>query len=1421
MTFFAAPLVLLPTLCLVLISTSSTLAWQQRQMSSQDATASNDGSGGALLPPLVQFIEGSFNFFDTKQSAGRPVLIDGRTAYAILGRTVQAMGLQSIQNHQPIKIWSYAREETREIGTLLLGRHLFVHEQARYPGTAASKIELVALGRTQGEEVWRKASTAGPIAVSPDSLFHYESFSFSFVQKSELVTLNSDTGQERWRAFTGYPVRIVAGANRVMVLHREDSRKTLTIFSALSGQKLAEFSDFPPSLSQTIGLGELQMMLTKTMIIVLDAEQVLAFGLNGSLLWTRRYMPAGQSSTAYGCATDGAMVWMGVTARAMGENPAANFSAAFSAATGDELWRAAASFTDGWVADSGYLSSLISANGVVYSLEHDQFPPAEWIPVIRARAGSTGELLQEIRPAASRQIFELFTAGGMLYANGAIHAPFPLPSFGVVFAFERTPADLSVHVTGPACTVTGTPIPFDFLIRNSGPGEPEDVDLEIRFSPTAAIVSIGIERAAIRDYSPGFLRLTLGQMKALEARTGQITFQAAEPGTLTVAALITTRSRLRDPQPDDNQSDFSTLVGRRPAGAIDLVATGLEVTQGIQNRANGVTLIAGKKTLARFYAESPAGSVENVRALLHGTTKTGTILPGSPLEPIADCMEVRQNGPARSAADQTFNFYLPEPWLSGEIRLRAEVNPGALLPEVSHSNNSVEQSISFVGLPPICIRCYPVRTADDAGKDLYGEEDSVTPEIRARALTHLPVAEMRYYFEDAVLEEYEIFGFGPYELDVDGDDDSLGILHTLWWHDQFSDDPDECDDLDARTHHLGVVHANTAGRFGGYASGVIQDIMPVTPTDQLIVKMNPSYLGGEGPFGGITLAHELGHNYGRFHVDCGDPFGTSSMYPFEPCHIGPNNEMAFYGTDMMDPARIQIIAPTEAADLMSYGPRRWTSSHTWAALASKLCQQRHGGCLWVTTASTLPAPRPMLERAPEEFLLVTGWITPAEIQVQAAYTISQRQPLMPQAKANKIWSSQKQAIATKAEQAFLGEWLDDAGQVLHTERLNLIDVADAAHGQPLFSVAMPLRPDATTLRLRAPGRPSWIKDLSATAPTVEVTTPSEGAEITDHLTVEWTAEDEDGDPLLATVQYSPDGGASWQVLGANLQTQKMELPVRNLPGSDGLAKVRVIVTDGFHTATAEAGPFSVAKRSPRARIESPAEGAIFAPGAFIVLRGSAYDPEDGPLTGGALRWNSSSLGQIGTGEEIIFPKTGSGRYRIELVARDSDGNSTTASRTIVIASALPEYTVWPVTHAAAEGDSLRLSLVIPAGAEVDSQQWFRNGIAIPGATGPELLIEPLTAAHAGEYSAILEVAGQLITARGGQVEVRSGFRFTAYGLLGDGRLQMTIEAAAHQAYAIERSADLRAWTPIQTGTGPGSFVINPADERSFYRARAQ
>ena len=168
------------------------------------------------------------------------------------------------------------------------------------------------------------------------------------------------------------------------------------------------------------------------------------------------------------------------------------------------------------------------------------------------------------------------------------------------------------------------------------------------------------------------------------------------------------------------------------------------------------------------------------------------------------------------------------------------------------------------------------------------------------------------------------------------------------------------------------------------------------------------------------------------------------------------------------------------------------------------------------------------------------------------------------------------------------------------------------------------------------------------------------------MDITWDASDDDGDDLTSTLLLSTDGGLTWTVIAMGLEGSSYQAPTTALSGSD-FAQIRLLVSDGMHQAESTSSPFVLDAGYPMAGIELPLPGTKVVAGASFTLRGDAWDPEDGLLSGGSLLWSVSSDDPLvsdtllGLGAVVEVPASAlpDGCQEITLTATDSNGKTDT------------------------------------------------------------------------------------------------------------------------------------------------------------------
>jgi hypothetical protein len=185
-------------------------------------------------------------------------------------------------------------------------------------------------------------------------------------------------------------------------------------------------------------------------------------------------------------------------------------------------------------------------------------------------------------------------------------------------------------------------------------------------------------------------------------------------------------------------------------------------------------------------------------------------------------------------------------------------------------------------------------------------------------------------------------------------------------------------------------------------------------------------------------------------------------------------------------------------------------------------------------------------------------------------------------------------------------------------------------------------------------------------PSVTIGSPATGAPLYSHLPTQLRANVTDQDENVSgiTVRWrsSRDG-----FLGTGKQLDEV------LSAGHHVLRAKAVDRKGATaTATREVDVRS-GTGLPSPQITAPTDTFV-SPGEAVTLRGNATDPEDGQLTGPALRWSSNVDGFLGTGNVLTVTLSGPDtpcqpefvRHTVTLLARDSDGHQVPAEKRISV-----------------------------------------------------------------------------------------------------------------------------------------------------------
>ncbi len=721
----------------------------------------------------------------------------------------------------------------------------------------------------------------------------------------------------------------------------------------------------------------------------------------------------------------------------------------------------------------------------------------------------------------------------------------------------------------------------------------------------------------------------------------------------------------------------------------------LEVTQVIQDWSNSVPLIQNKETWVRAHFQLPTnntGTVDLNGARLFGPGGSVTPLPQS------DVMVSWTNGGARAIRESmtnTFNFPLPNNWLSGIANLRFEcTNNVTVVPtNVVPANSTV--SVTFRPAPALPVRFFPVKWTN-AG---VAQEVSAAnlADMPNRVLSQMPTATVDSRLAPALIVTNTALPPANTLLS------KVTALHTA---DILGGAGGTANQPASNSLYHAVVPGATLVNNGGGVLGIANrpgsNGVSRVPANENFYAPNPLR---------HTTTHELGHNLGRPHSAssalfgkagtaplgaCGERGITNVVYPLfqsvpglfvnRPC-LGPmtnGTNALIYGLDTLTLRNNRtinpIVSPFVYFDLMSYCSvtplNRWMSTFSYTNCLAYLTNR-------FKAMPGAPAP----DADPTEWLLVRGTMDLTAGTAQFDPTVA-------------ITTTNVPPPTESGPYTLIV--LDGQGNTLNSIPFmpDAADIEDDEDQIGVFLVIVQAEPNFHEFRIVEGA--NVLADVVAGTGTLSVgsvaVTDTNGAAFAGSgpMNIGWTSTDTDPTAQLThTIQYSADGGQTWEALAVDWPGQSYPLDSSDLPASTQ-GMIQVTAGDGVNCSVpAQSSPFTVLPHPPNISLNAPESGDVYVGTATIVLDATVVDPQDGPLTNSAaVQWTSDVSGSLGSGAQV-FLETGTlteGANNITVTATDSAGlTSTVSAQIIVLYDPLPDLNIvsdggqvfiyWPLTSA--------------------------------------------------------------------------------------------------------------------------------------------
>lgn len=343
-------------------------------------------------------------------------------------------------------------------------------------------------------------------------------------------------------------------------------------------------------------------------------------------------------------------------------------------------------------------------------------------------------------------------------------------------------------------------------------------------------------------------------------------------------------------------SNLAVLTVNPVAPGLDLSIDGFTITQASQAYDRSVPLVRGRAGFLRVFvkANQANSAAPQVRVRIYNVaTLVSTYTLPAPGASVPTTVN-------QGSLTSSWNLLLPASDIQEGYNLLADVDPSNAVTENDEGNNQYPQngtpaSMGVVAVWPFRTTLIPVTQSGLTGNVTAGNLGAWTDRLyRMYPIEVLDGALGSGYTTAATLLS-----------DGSGWSQLLSELETKRVADGNS----------STRYYYGAVATSYASGVAGL--GYIPGSSGSTGARSAIGWDKTGYTDG-GNFPEV-FAHEVGHNFGRYHAPCGGPSGVDPSYPY------PTGDIGVYGYDVASAA---LKAPAAFKDVMSYCSPVWVSDYT-------------------------------------------------------------------------------------------------------------------------------------------------------------------------------------------------------------------------------------------------------------------------------------------------------------------------------------------------------------------------------------------------------------------------------------------------------------------------------------------------------------
>jgi hypothetical protein len=684
---------------------------------------------------------------------------------------------------------------------------------------------------------------------------------------------------------------------------------------------------------------------------------------------------------------------------------------------------------------------------------------------------------------------------------------------------------------------------------------------------------------------------------------------------------------------------------------------GIEVTQGIQyyessrhltdpadrQPDNSVELVAGKPAWVRVYVRAPwwSGDIPGVTGTLTVRrrnfgflwTNLGTLSPQPP-----GSVTARANPPyatERGTLGYTLNFIIPADLMCGHLRLDVHItSPTNLVADRSvYIDATLQQTLRLAGI--MVGYNGPSSSAPNAPNlNLPAPTLANLQTTSAWTLLVFPVRSVA---------TYRSAGSITWNLPLTDPPSCPGCCTPNWV---------------ALNNAVQAVKVADGNRTDVLYYGLMANGIPMGP----VIGCNSGGVSTGSIGDGVTMAHELGHACGRPHSPCGTP--GDPLYPaYEPYDPAatPTASIGEYGLDISTGA---IKPPNTFKDFMSYCGPRWVSLFVYGRLTNnagldpvRVCEDRPWWLDEILIDRQLipekwlpdPPPDPLgpIERVslqpvisiigvlhgPEELEVTSVFRLEAETEIAGGRSLDMRAELV-NAEGRVVASGALHSLQSLANCGCGCE--GESGEESYP-RLVQAFVPDAEPG--------------ALLRVRSGKEEVWSRSASGKRPRVREAAAKPRK---NDVQLTWSIDSASDYDAECWVQWSSDRGRTWHALTAGLRGGKAVVDTQGLPS--GRVTLRLLVSDGFHTAVSKTLNVTIPRRTPDVSILSPRENQTFVAGSPMRLWAAIGEVGGRAVRDDAARWLVDGH-EVATGFDAFVEAPKAGKHRAAVTVETRDGEA--------------------------------------------------------------------------------------------------------------------------------------------------------------------